>query len=199
MLSVKKVERLSKKGRYYDGGNGGVRGLCLQIGKGGAKSWLLRFQLHGKKRWMGLGSARDVPLAVARGKARAARLRLSGDIDPLEGRQADRAKRAQEQAQGIPFREAGRESWEADNPSWSNRRHTDQFINTLRDYAFPIIGNLDVAAIDTPDVLRVCEQRLEASRGNPGGSFWNVRTQTASRTRNRIERVLDYAVVRGHR
>ena len=59
---MKKVERLKDRGRYYDTGNGGVRGLCLQVSDGGAKSWLLRYQRNHKKRWMGLGSAREVSL-----------------------------------------------------------------------------------------------------------------------------------------
>jgi integrase len=69
----------------------------------------------------------------------------------------------------------------------------------LTTYAYPLIGGLDVATIDTPEVLRVLEQKVTESKGNSGGVFWTVRTTTASRVRNRIELVLDWAAVRGHR
>ena len=72
-------------------------------------------------------------------------------------------------------------------------------MSTLTQYAFPHIGELSVAAIDTGLVLRVLEQRVPAERGYPAGQFWEARPETASRLRGRIEAVLDWATARGYR
>ena len=69
MLTAKKVERTNKPGRYRCGL---VRGLLLQISEGGTKSWVLRFELNGRERWMGLGSASEFSLKQARKRALAA-------------------------------------------------------------------------------------------------------------------------------
>jgi hypothetical protein len=80
-----------------------------------------------------------------------------------------------------------------------NATHRRQYINTLKEYVFPIIGNLPVAAIDVPLVLKVLEAHVPAARGYPAGKFWMTRTETASRVRGRIESVLDWAKARQYR
>ena len=74
-----------------------------------------------------------------------------------------------------------------------------QFLSTLSTFAFPVIGNLSVAAIDTGLVLKVLEQKVDAERGYPAGPLWQARPETASRLRGRIELVLGWATVRGYR
>src|SRR4051812_12916318 len=196
MLSAKKVERVNAKGRYADGV---VPGLYLQVSASGAKSWLLRYEINKRKRWMGLGSATAFNLREARERARLARQKLSDKIDPLELRREERAKQAQAAARALTFREAAARYYDANASGWSNAKHRAQFVSTMLQYVHPIIGSCDVANIATEDVLRVLEQRVEATRGNPGGRFWDVRTRTADRVRNRIRLVLDWAAVRGHR
>src|SRR5262245_59950020 len=137
MLCGKKVERVKDRGRYYDGD---VKGLCLQVSESGAKSWLLRYQLNGKKRWMGLGSAADWSLKEARERARLARQKLSDGLDPLELKRAERSKQALAAARVLTFREAAAKYYEANASGWSNRKHAQQFINTLAQYVHPIIG-----------------------------------------------------------
>jgi Phage integrase central domain/Arm DNA-binding domain len=199
VLSVKKVARLKTRGRYYDAGNGGVRGLCLQVSASGAKSWLLRYQKNGRKGWMGLGSASEVSLKRAREQALEAREKLRNNVDPVQLRRAERSKQAQALARALTFREAAQRYWDANSSGWSNRKHAQQFLTTLRQHVFPIIGNHDVATIDTPDVLRVLEQKVPVHRGWPAGRFWDVRAKTADRVRRRIGLILDFAVVRGFR
>lgn len=89
-LTVKRVARLTKPGRYLDN-----LGLYLQVISATNRSWLLRYELRGKKRWMGLGSAgpahapehtKTFTLEEARKRARAARQLLADGIDPLETR-----------------------------------------------------------------------------------------------------------------
>ena len=70
MLTAKKVERTTKPGRYRDGE---IKGLLLQISRNGAKSWVLRYERHGKERMMGLGSCGEFSLKEARERARTAR------------------------------------------------------------------------------------------------------------------------------
>lgn len=196
MLSAKKVERVKAKGRHADGT---MPGLYLQVSASGAKSWLLRYEIDGRKRWMGLGSASVFSLKEARERARLARQKIADKIDPLEVRRAERAKQAQAAARALTFREAALRYFDANASAWSNARHREQFNSTLKQYVHPIIGNLDVANIDTADVLRVLEQPVSAERGWPAGRFWDVRTKTADRTRRRIALVLDWCSVRGHR
>jgi integrase len=196
VLSAKKVERVKAKGRYADGT---LKGLYLQVSDSGAKSWLLRYEIAGRKRWMGLGSASEWSLKEARERARLARQKIADKIDPLEVRRAERIKQAQVAARALTFREAAQRYFEANASAWSNVRHREAFNSTLAQYVHPIIGSLDVAAIDTPDVLRVLEQPVAAERGWAAGRFWDARVKTADRTRRRVALVLDWASVRGHR
>ena len=196
MLSAKKVERVKAKGRYADGT---LPGLYLQVSARGAKSWLLRYEIGGRKRWMGLGSASVFSLKEARERGRLARQKIADKIDPLELRRAERVKQAQASARALTFVEAAARYFEANSSAWSNASHRDQFTSSLATYVRPIIGSLDVASIDTADVLRVLEQPVAAERRWPAGGFWHVRTVTADRVRRRIALVLDWASVRGHR
>jgi integrase len=185
MLSAKKVQRVKERGRYYDAGSGGVRGFCLQVSANGAKSWLLRYQLNGKKRWMGLGSFPTFSLAEARERARRERQKLADGLDPVLVRRTERA--AQKAARTITFKEAAEQFHRGHAHEWRNAKHANQVINTLRQYAFPILGEMEVAHIATGDVLRVIEP------------LWVDKNATASRVRGRIETVLGWATVRGYR
>src|SRR6516164_6206058 len=88
MLTAKRVERTKTPGRHRCGL---VRGLYLQVSDNGAKSWVLRFEQHGRERMMGLGSASEFSLKEARGRARTARQLLADGVDPLARKQADKA------------------------------------------------------------------------------------------------------------
>jgi hypothetical protein len=141
MLSAKKVLRVKAKGRYYDSGNGGVRGFCLQVSTGGAKSWLLRYQLDGKKRWMGLGPFPDFSLREARERARCERQKLADGVDPLQVRRHERAALKAAAARTITFKQAAEQFHRGHAHEWRNRKHAAQVLTTLRDYAFPVIGS----------------------------------------------------------
>jgi integrase len=182
MLTAKKVERVKAPGRYHDG-----HGLYLQVRSPGNKSWGLRYERNGAERWMGLGPAHTVSLKEARERARAARLLLLDGIDPIDHRRAERAKVAAAKAKALTFREAAQAYFDQHEGKWRSAKHRGQFITTLRTYAFPVLGNMSVADIDTPAVLRAIEP------------IWMAKTETASRTRGRIESVLDWCTVRGFR
>jgi integrase len=192
-LTLKKVARLiraGKEGDFLDGPPSGVRGLYLCIKNPRNASWGLRFQLNKRTRWMGLGSALlgdGVTLDQAREKAKAARASLRDKLDPLVLRRQQRAAQAAAALGTITFEQAAKQWYAQSEPTWKNPKHAKQVITTLRTFAFPVIGNLSVADIDTPLVLRVLEP------------IWNKTPETASRLRGRIENVLAWATVRGYR
>jgi hypothetical protein len=150
-----KLLRRGEPGRYRDGGD--VRGLYLVIGSKASAHWELRYQLHGRGRWMGLGSARTFTLAEARARAQQARQKLADKIDPLDTRHAERAAQRLAAAKTLTFAEAAQAYYEQHEAKWRNRKHRAQFLSTLQTYVFPKIGTLPVAAIDTPLVLKCIE------------------------------------------
>lgn len=194
-LTAKKIGALRQQpGRYIDGGDLG-RGLYLQVTAGGA-SWLLRYERGGRERWLGLGSLADFSLKEARDRARKARQLLADGIDPLEQKKADKAARALAAAKAITFKQAAQSYFDQHGRKWRNAKHRKQFLSTLQEYAYPKIGSLPVADIDTGAVLRVLEQK---HKDYPDQSLWQAIPETASRLRGRIEAVLDWSGTRGYR
>jgi integrase len=184
MLTAKKVERTKKPGRYRDGL---VPGLLLQISDSGARSWVLRYMLHGRERMLGLGPVSAFNLKEARERARSARQLLADGVDPLDVKQQRRAEVEAAAAKKLTFAEAAQRYFEQHEKKWTNASHRDQFLASLRSYAFPQIGEMDVAAITLADVLRCLEP------------IWTTKAVTGDRVRNRLQNVLDWCVVRGHR
>jgi integrase len=199
-LTVKRVEKLISAGVRSKTTDADVRGLMLCVEGKQSAHWLLRWQRDGRVRHMGLGSASDLPLAAAREKAREQRERIARDIDPLELKRKDREAQREAEAKRHTFRAAAEACHTALEPGWSSAHHAAEFINSLERFVFPIIGNLDVAAIDKDSVLRVLEQQLPSRiKGANGGTFWTAKTITADRVRSRVERVLSFAEARGWR
>ena len=181
-LTVKRIQRFEKAGRYSDGGN-----LFLQVSPSGGKSWLFRYEYKGVERAMGLGSINTFSLVEARERARRARQLLRDGIDPLEARKAATTAKALEDAKVKTFERAAVEYFDGHATKWTNQHYQKKFLATLKQYAFPKIGKLPVSAIDTPLVISVIEP------------IWLVKNATASRVRGRIEMVLDWCTVRGFR
>jgi integrase len=185
-LTAKGIARLLKRpGRYRD--DGPARGLLLCVTGSNNASWQLRYEIGGKERWLGLGSVRDFSLKEARERARAARQKLADGIDPLAAKRDERTAKALAAARTLTFAEAATQYFDQHSAKWTNRKHRAQFLSTLRAYAFPVLGKLPVSAIDTGLVLKVLEPH------------WPTKAATMSRTRNRIEAVLDWCGVRGYR
>jgi integrase len=184
MLTAKRVERTKTPGRYRCGL---VKGLYLQISEGGSKSWVLRYELRGREHMMGLGSASDFSLKEARERARQARQLLADRINPLAGKRAQEEAARLAEARKLTFREAAERYFDQHQKRWRNARHRDEFLSTLKANVFPVLAGMDVASIDTRDVLRALEP------------IWKTKTTTADRVRSRVEQVIDWAIVRGHR
>ncbi len=183
-LTVKQVTALSRRGRYGDGD-----GLYLRVAEGGSKQWLFRYIREGRERQMGLGPVGEPPagisLAMARTMASEARGLLRQGRDPLIERGHAKTKAAR--AAAHTFQTVAEEMLDAKIGEWSNDKHRAQWRSTLATYAFPMIGRLPVAAVDTEAVLSVLRP------------IWAAKPETASRLRGRIERVLAYARTRGLR
>lgn len=178
-LSAVGINRLKNPGLYGDGG-----GLWLRVTPAGTKHWVFRFMLDGTAKAMGLGPLHTVNLAEARERARRARLLLLDKIDPLAERQAKQAAERAAEAKRVTFREAADAYMAGHRAGWKNAKHAEQWSSTLESYAYPVVGDLHVAAIDTALVLKILEP------------IWAVKTETASRVRGRIEAVLDWARAR---
>lgn len=172
-LTAIAVPRLAK-GTYDDGD-----GLRLVVAATGSRYWVLRYQLHGKRRDMGIGSFPEVTLARAREKGLEAR-RLIKDrrIDPLAARGAERR---------LTFRQAAEALIESKQAAWKNAKHAAQWVSTLQTYVYPTLADVDARSVTTEAVLHVLTP------------IWAGKPETASRVRQRIEAVLDYAKARGVR
>ena len=183
MLGPLDVSRLKARG---DGQYpvGAPAGLMLKV-DGGSQSWVLRTMVAGKRRSIGLGAYPGVTLADARRKAQEERDRIRSGKDPLRERAAAIAAAKAASANAITFEIAAEQFIEANRPGWKNAKHADQWQSTLDRWAVPIIGKLHVEDIQTAHVLQVLRQPVSDE-----GQFWTVRTETASRVRQRIEAVI---------
>lgn len=178
----------AKPGRHADGG-----GLHLLVKESGARSWVYRFMLSGKSRDIGLGTAGPdgISLADARDARDVLRLKVKAGIDPLEERQREAAEAiAAAQAAkvaGMTFKAIAETYIGANEGSWRNDKHRQQWKNTLATYVYPVIGELPVAEVGTAHVLQILEP------------IWKAKAETASRVRGRLETILDAAKARGYR
>jgi integrase len=188
-LSALDVKRLSHPGgkRNVLFSVGGVPGLYMQITPKGGRSWVLRVKVGTLRRDIGLGGFPGVTLSQARDKAREARAKIESGIDPVEERKAAKAALVAAQRRGLTFADAVDKALAAKQDAFKNAKHRQQWENTLATYATPDLGKLLVQDITTQDVLRVLQP------------LWMEKTETASRLRGRIETVLSWATVAGHR
>ncbi len=171
-LTARKVETAAP-GKHIDG-----RGLMLVVKASGARSWVLRYQLAGRRRDLGLGPYPEVTLADARRLALEARRLIAEGRDPLVEKKKRRTLTFVEAAEALIASKAS---------GWRNAKHAAQWRSTLGAYAIPQLGPLAVDAIETEDVLSVLRP------------IWTEKPETASRVRQRIEAVLDYAAATGAR
>ena len=178
------VRRLETPGLHAVGG---VAGLVLQIIDSGARSWILRVRIGSKRRMIGLGGFPDVPLTAAREKARETREAIAQGIDPVEQRKAAKAALAAAQRRGMTFADAVDGCLADKLDGFRKDRDRRQWRSQLDNHAMPEIGKVLVGDIEVQDVLRVLKP------------IWATKTVTATRLRERIEGVLSWATVAGHR
>ena len=178
------VKRLVKPGAFAVGG---VAGLQLQVKTSGARSWLLRMVIAGRRREIGLGGFPDVTLAQARERAREIRGRVYAGIDPIEERRAAKAELAAAKVASVTFDECVRRWHNVKRHEYRSEKHAAQVLTTLTTYASAAIGSTPVALVSLTHVMTVLEP------------IWTTKTETATRLRGRIENVLSWATVSGLR
>ena len=182
-LSTLKVKNLKGKGWYADGA-----GLYLQISTSGSKSWVYRYQINGKQKWQGLGAVTKAnTLEVARKAAAASKQLVKDKIDPIEHKNQQAIDNQIKGTRTVTFKECATLYIESHKDGWKNAKHVSQWKNTLNTYAYPVIGHLPVQQIDIDLVLKVIQP------------IWRTKTETASRVRQRIENILDWATVMKYR
>jgi integrase len=209
-LNAKQVEALKaegKKNRRVMVGGDECAGLHLRI-EGKTKTWALRIKIGDKRRDVGLGpynaksgmaeeEAAEAPgLSLSEAKERARQLRrqylktglvVSPTAAKLQAVRVTSQAALVEAAKTKTFKECA-EAFLADNKEgWKNPKHRQQWENTLKSYVYPKLGALPVASIDAALVLEVIRP------------IWEGKSETASRVRGRIERVLDWSKVNKYR
>jgi integrase len=174
-LTAVQIRAFNKPGRYADG-----NGLYLKVTESGAKRWELRTVVRGKRCDIGLGGLKLVSLAEARDEALKYRKMARNDEDPVAAKRRAR--------KGVPtFKEAAEAVHKEHAKGWKNAKHHDQWINTLKTYAFPVFGDRKVDLLQTPEVLKALTP------------VWLAKPETARRVRQRIGTVLDWAKAAGFR
>ena len=139
-LTARRVETEKRAGMHSDG-----EGLYLRVAETGAKSWILRTIVHGKRRDIGLGSASLVLLAEARDESRRLRKIARSGGDPL----AERRKAS------LNFAEATRRVYEGLVLTWGNAKHTETWLATVETHAYPAFGARPIEKVGTADILKV--------------------------------------------
>lgn len=178
-LSQKVIDKIATPGVYQD-----KNGLSLKVRPAGNKpagsrSWIFRYQFNGERHDIGLGSFPEVTLADARKKVANLRAQIANGIDPLAQRKDESIAAISVRDESVTFIERHRAGW--------STKHASQWLNSLTQHVFPIVGELAVSTASTEDVKKVLDP------------IWNESPTTARRVRNRLERVFDAAIANGHR
>ncbi|MFN3263219.1 MAG: tyrosine-type recombinase/integrase [Pikeienuella sp.] len=165
-LTAAKVRALESPGMYGDGG-----GLYLCVGSGDARSWILRTMVHGKRRELGIGSASLIPLAEAREAAQALRkvARQGGDPDTVRKRES------------LTFEAAAKRVHANLLPTFRNAKTGENWLASMENHVFPIIGARPIHTLGPADVLKVLTP------------LWTETHETARRLKQRIASVFDWA------
>ena len=170
-LTVARVRTEKRPGRYHDG-----QGLYLQVDPSGARRWLQRVVIRGKRTDLGLGGWPLVSLNAAREKAMENRriARVGGD--------------PRTEKREVPtFAEAAAEVIKLNLPTWKNAKHTAQWASTLGTYVFPYFGSRLVTEVSGSDVMKAL------------ALIWTVKPETARRVRQRISAVMKWAIANNYR
>ena len=181
-LTAVAVKQLKKTGLHSDGD-----GLYLKVQASSDpeqpnKSWIYRWGAGGKNT-IGLGALKDVSLADARDQAGEYRRQLRKGLDPRVERDKNRAPAKDE----LTFQKAAEIFIASKADGWKNKKHTEQWTNTLKTYAYPVIGAVPCADVTTDQIVDVLRP------------IWSTKNETATRVRGRIENIMDWASVMGHR
>jgi integrase len=181
LLSAAECRNVTEPGLLKDG-----NGLFLVVSPTGGKSWILRIRYAGKRPEIGLGSFTDVSLAKARELAADVRKLARKGIDPRDWK-THHEDEEQGRSTAPTFADCVPQVMRKVSAELSNAKHIAQWTSTLEKFANPTIGDLPVDQITLEHIQQILEP------------IWLKKTETASRVRGRIERVLSWAIVKGYR
>ena len=171
-LSAATVRAIASPGRYADGNT-----LYLKVTDGGAKSWVQRVVVDGRRHDIGLGAFPTVSLAKARACAMANRLAIADGRDPLTERKRTKTP---------SFREAAKATFEANRPRWRDTKTARNWMQGMEKRAFPVIGDMRVDRIRREDILRILKP------------VWTVHPDVARKLRQRIRATLRWCQAHGY-
>ena len=174
LLKANEINKIKQKGIYSDGD-----GLRLRVDENNNKNWVFRYTMFGKSKDMGLGKFPIVTLSDARQKLVNAKKIIYEGKDPIK---LKKEKQIELKRKSITFKKIRDEFIETFQVEWSNSKHKNQWINTLKTYADPIIGDLAPSEIKTHHVLSILKP------------IWSSKHETASRVRQRLERIFSYCI-----
>ena len=172
-------------------------GLRLVVQGSGARRWVLRASVDGKRRDFGLGSFAVVGLKEARDRAIDLRRRIEAGQEITPSRPQSKATGRRRSARSalapapdpttVTLRDAFRDFWRIKKPQLSSAKHIAQWVSTLETYAMPTLGQRPVADITTRDVAAMLEP------------IWREIPETAQRVQQRLRLVFDFAIASGYR
>jgi integrase len=186
---ARQINRLTEAqvAKAAPGMHGDGLGLWLRVSTTGNRSWAFRYMQFGKPHEHGLGPTHARNLAAARKKAAECRRNLLDGIDPIQDKHARHEKKRLELAKLVTFADCATRFIAAKRAGWRSAKHARDFATSLETYAYPTLGKLPVSAIEIGHITKILEP------------IWNTKRETASRTRGRIEMILDYGTVHGWR
>jgi len=162
-----------------------TKGLHLWVRNDLKKYWVFRYTDGGKRYDMGLGSFPEITIAEARRKVARIRGELANGINPSMSKRLNREEAKPKSK--ITFAHYVPEHIERMSPNWSNIKSQQQWLSTLTTYAYPVIGKLSFEEINTDHILKILEP------------IWKTKSETASRLRGRLERIIGSAITKGMR
>jgi len=171
--------KVKTPGRYFDHASS----MHLWVKSSKQKYWILRYMSSGKRQDMSLGSINVVPLQEARKKALDAQIELSKGINPLAKKKATKEAIENKKAP-VLFSDFALECIKAKSHEWRSTKHHDQWLYTIKEFAFPVIGQMPIEQINTEHILKILSP------------IWVSKTHTASRLRGRLEWIFSSAVAR---
>ncbi len=173
-LTARFVETVTEPGKHFDG-----HGLFLRVRPNGGKQWVQRITIRGKRSEIGLGSPPAISLAAARKLALEHRGKAMQGGDPLAERRAVR--------ESLTFAQAVEAYAAVKLKEFKSEKHRKQWLSSIERLAFPVLADILVRDINVADILRMLEPH------------WRERTVTAKKLRGRVEAILNWATVAGHR
>ncbi len=173
------VKKITQAGRFTDIQ---TKGLHLWVKVTGQKYWIFRYTHQSKRLALSFGAYPDVGLRQARERAIEARNLINKGTDPSHKKKA--AKQSEASSPAPRFKEFALAYIETMRPQWRNQKHGDQWVATVANYAFPVIGEMPLDKIETQHILEILTP------------IWHTKSETAGRLRGRIERILSAAITR---